>query len=129
MQAHPFAELIGLTFSAPPSDGTSSCELTLAPGHLNPHGVVHGAVLFAMADTGMGAALYPGLAGAESCATIEIKINFHRTVRDGRLHCRSTLVNRGRSVATLESRITQGDRLVASASGNFAIFARERPGG
>ncbi|MFO1329870.1 MAG: PaaI family thioesterase [Rubrivivax sp.] len=129
MHPHPFGDLIGLRFAAPPADGASCCELTLASEHLNPHGVAHGAVLFAMADTGMGAALYPSLAPGESCATIEIKINFHRSAPAGTLRCTSTVVNRGRSVATLESRLTLGDRLVATASGNFAIFPRERAAG
>lgn len=128
MHPHPFGDHIGLSFPAPPAAGGSRCELTPGPEHLNPHGVVHGAVLFAMADTGMGAALYPTLSPDESCATIEIKINFHRSAREGQLACSSTLVNRGRTVATLESRITQGDRLVATASGNFAIFPRQRGG-
>lgn len=129
MQPHPFAEHIGLVFTAPPGEGASCCRLTLGPEHLNPHGVVHGAVLFALADTGMGAALVPTLGADQSCATIEMKINFHRSARDGLLQCVSTLVNRGRTVATLESRLTQGERLLATASGNFAIFARERGAG
>ena len=37
---------------------------------MNPHNVVHGAVLYAMADTGMGAALYPTLSADKVCATI-----------------------------------------------------------
>ena len=125
---HPFAELIGLTFAAS-APGSSRCSLTLTPEHLNPHGVVHGAVVFALADTGMGAALYPTLAAGESCATIEIKISYFRPVSRGALVCESTLVNRGRSVAHLDARVyAAGDRLIAAASGNFAIFAlREEP--
>lgn len=126
MHPHSFADHIGLAFAAPVDGDGSCCGLTIGPEHLNPHGVVHGAVLFAMADTGMGAALYRTLGPDESCATIEIKINFHRSASAGRLSCRSTLVNRGRSVATLESRLTLDDRLVATASGNFAILPRQR---
>jgi acyl-CoA thioesterase len=125
--AHPFGEHLGLRFAGL-VDGASRYELSIAPEHINPHGVVHGAVLFALADTGMGAALYPTLAPDETCTTIEIKINFHRSAREGLLACASTVVNRGRTIATLESRITQGDRLVASASGNFAILPRRRGG-
>ena len=120
---HPFGEHLGLRFAGR-TDGGSRYELSIAPEHINPHGVVHGAVLFALADTGMGAALYPTLAPEESCATIEIKINFHRPAAAGTLLCDSTLVNRGRSVATLESRLTLDGKLIATASGNFAIFPR-----
>ena len=41
--------------------GTSRLALTVTADHLNPHPVVHGAVVYAMADTGMGAAFDPDL--------------------------------------------------------------------
>lgn len=126
MHPHPFADLIGLVVTAR-DDGRSRSELVIAPEHLNPHQVVHGAVLFALADTGMGAALYPSLAAGESCATLELKLNFFRPATQGTLVCDSTVVNRGRTVANLESRIRLGDRLIASANGNFAIFPRRPP--
>lgn len=126
MHPHPFADLIGLVVTAR-DDGRSRSELLIAPEHLNPHQVVHGAVLFALADTGMGAALYPSLAAGESCATIELKLNFFRPASQGTLVCDSTVVNRGRTIANLESHIRLGDKLVATANGHFAIFAR-RPG-
>ena len=122
MPPHPFAELIGLTVTGQ-QPGSSRCTLTLAADHLNPHGVVHGAVVFALADTGMGAALYPTLAPGESCATIEVKINYFRPAREGELVCETTVVNRGRSVANLEARVYAAGRLIASANGNYAILA------
>lgn len=122
---HPYADLIGLHM-AQSGPGRSLCTLEVSDKHLNPHGVAHGAVLFAMADTGMGGALYPTLAEGEICATIEIKINFFKPVRLGSLHCTTDLVSRGKSVANLESLIYQGDLLVAKANGNYAIF-RPRP--
>jgi acyl-CoA thioesterase len=128
MHPHPFADLIGLVVTAR-DDGRSRSELQIVPAHLNPHQVVHGAVLFALADTGMGAALYPSLVAGESCATIELKLNFFRPAAQGTLVCDSTIVNRGRTIANLESRILLGDKLVATANGNFAIFARRPPAG
>lgn len=120
---HPFAEHLGLTIVRREA-GLSTCTLDVRPEHLNPHGVVHGAVLFALADTGMGAALYPTLQADESCATIEIKINFLKAVRTGRIDCSTTMLGRGRRVANLESRLLVDGELVASANGNFAIFPR-----
>lgn len=126
MHAHPFADHIALRMAGQ-APGHSRCELAVAPEHLNPHGVVHGAVLFALADTGMGAALYPTLAEGESCATIEIKINFFRPAAAGTLQCETRLVNRGRTVANLESTVTLDGKVLASANGNFAIFPRRPP--
>ena len=83
---HPFAELIDLRI-ADERAGFSRLELTVTTDHLNPHRVVHGAVVYAMADTGMGAALYPTLDEGEICATIEIKINYFKPVASGLLVC------------------------------------------
>lgn len=125
---HPFAERIALAV-VQQSAGRSRCELVVAPQHLNPHRVVHGAVVFALADTGMGAALYTTLSEGESCATIEIKINFYRSAGEGTLVCESALINRARTIANLESRVYCSGALVASANGNFAILAARKDGG
>jgi acyl-CoA thioesterase len=78
-----------------------------------------------MADTGQGAALYPSLADGEICATIEIKVAYFRAVASGTLECRSRVVHRGRRTAHVESEILEvddGERLIAKASGSWAIF-------
>lgn len=118
---HPFAELIGLAVEDQRS-GFSKCTLVAAAHHLNPHNVVHGAVIYALADTGMGIALYPTLKKDEICATIEIKINYFKPVVSGLITCTTELVNRGKTVANLESRVFVGQTLVAQANGNYSIF-------
>src|SRR5574341_1437619 len=124
---HAFAELADLDVEQQ-GHGASTLALSVAPKHMNPHNVVHGAVLYAMADTGMGAALYPTLSAGEICATIEVKINYFKPVSSGRLVCKTELLNRGKSVANLESRIYQGEILVAQANGNYAIIRPARTG-
>ncbi len=119
--AHPFGDWLGLEILEQRS-GYSRCALTVQEMHLNPHGVVHGAVLYALADTGMGAALYPSLASGEICATIEIKISYYRPVSEGRLTSEAVTVHRGRRVAYLEASIYAHEDLVAKASGSFLIF-------
>ena len=118
---HPFAELIDL-HTEEHRAGFSRLGLTVTTDHLNPHRVVHGAVVYAMADTGMGAALYPTLAAGEICATIEIKINYFKPISEGRLSCVTEIVNRGKTIANLESRVYLDSLLVAQANGNYAIF-------
>lgn len=122
---NPFAELIDLRVEER-SAGSSTLSLAVSSQHLNPHGVVHGAVLYALADTGMGAALYPTLEAGEICATIEIKINYFKPVSAGKVVCKTELVNRGKSVANLEARLYLEDSLVGQANGNFAIFRPKR---
>lgn len=126
IHAHPFAEHIGMHVE-PTGAGHSRSTLTVAPHHLNPHGVVHGAVLCALADTGMGAALYTRLEAGQSCATIEIKMSFLAPARGRELRCETELLRKGRAVAHLESRIYSDGELAATASASYAVFARRRP--
>jgi acyl-CoA thioesterase len=118
---HPFAELIGLRFEEQRA-GYSRCVLEVGDKHRNPHGVTHGAVLYALADTGMGAALYPTLDPGQLCATIQITMNYFKPVGSGVVTCTTEVVNRGKTVAHLESRLFVGKALVATANGNYSIF-------
>lgn len=118
---HPFADLVGMTLESC-KDGQSVYSLTVTDTLLNPHRVLHGGVLYSLADTGMGAALYHLLEPGQLCATIEIKINYFAPVFEGRLTCQSRVLNRGKTVANLESELWLDERVVARANGNFAIF-------
>ncbi|MBN8959921.1 MAG: PaaI family thioesterase [Rhizobiales bacterium] len=119
---HPFADAIKLRVDEQ-GPGRSVCSVEIEPDlHHNPHLITHGAVLYALADTGMGVALYPTLAKGESCATIEIKMSYFRAVPSGVVRCETTLINRGRTIANLDSRLYVGDTLVAQANGNYAIL-------
>lgn len=120
---HPYGSLIGFRFTGQ-DQGTSTLELVVRDDLMNPHGVVHGAALYSLADTGMGAALYGLLENGQSCATINCAISYFRGVTTGTVTCNTRVVNKGRSVATLESEIWNEGKLVATANGQFSIFAR-----
>ena len=105
--------------------GRSRCSITIADQHRNGTGVAHGGVLFTLADTAMGAALYQMLEQGEICATIEIKIGYFKPVFDGTLVCEAVVLNKGKSVASLEATIRNGEQLVSKASGTFSIFRRK----
>ncbi len=126
--SHPFAKLIDLHY-VDHAQGVSRFRLTIDEKHLNPNKVVHGAVIFAMADVGMGAAVHPTLAAGEMCATVEIKINYFKPVHDGELVCTTTLVNRGKTLANLDAVVHRGELLVAKANGTYAIFRPSQPRG
>jgi acyl-CoA thioesterase len=108
--------------------GRARCSLDVKDFHSNGTGVVHGGALFTLADTAMGAALYSLLEEGEISATIEIKIGYFKPVFEGSLVCTATLVNKGKSIASLEASIHQGDVLVSKASGTFSIFRRKTDG-
>jgi len=123
---HPFGDLIGFEFTKL-RKGYSQCVLQINKNHFNPHKTVHGAVMYSMADTGMGGALYSLLEKNESCATVEIKITYFKAVRDGTLTCDTKAIHRGKSFGVLESEIFNDETLVSKAYGTFSIFKLEKP--
>ena len=118
---HPFGELIGFQFTKM-RKGYSQCVLKVNDKLFNPHGVLHGGVLYAMADTGMGGALYSLLDKSELCATIEVKINYFKAVKSGTITCDTKVINKGKKVAVLESEIFNDEVLVGKALGTYSIF-------
>jgi acyl-CoA thioesterase len=118
---NPFGELIGLSFSQC-ENGFSQCVLQVTDSLLNPHRVLHGGVVFSLADTGMGGALYTDLDEDESCATIQIDIFYFTPVTSGTLTCDTKLVHRSKKVAILESEVQNDGRLVAKALGTYSVF-------
>ena len=118
---NPFGDLIGLSFVSR-EGGYSRCVLEVNEQLLNPHRVLHGGVIYSMADTGMGGALYSSMEENELCATIEIQVVYFKAVRSGTLTCDTRILHRSKRIASLESEITNGDSLVAKASGTFSIF-------
>jgi acyl-CoA thioesterase len=117
---HPFIDLIALRLDES-AHGKSRCSLQVEQKHFNSAGAVHGAVLFALADTGMGKALYSALDDRALVATIEAKISFFKPVTGGLIVCESELINPGTSIASLESTLTVDGTLVARACATFNI--------
>ena len=119
----PLRRFLGMELSGD-EPGVGLAHVVIGPEHLNPNGVVHGAVLFALVDTAMGKSTMsvidePG----RYCASIEVSLRFIRPTVAGRVTATATVVKRGRSVVHLESRVVEDDgRLVATAAGTFAIL-------
>ena len=117
-----FCDLIGLYFTEM-EKGFCRTELMITDFHLNPYGTLHGGVVYSLADTGMGGALSTLLEDDEQCATIEIKINYLKSMRSGRLVCETRVIHKGKNIAFLESVVKNPeDKLVATATGTFNIF-------
>ena len=118
---NPFGELIGLSFSQC-EKGFSRCALQVTDSLLNPHRVLHGGVVYSLADTGMGGALYTDLNEDESCATVEISIVYFAAVTSGALTCDTKLVHKSKRIAVLQSEVENDGRLVAKALGTYSVF-------
>lgn len=118
----PLADLLGFR-AATVGAGHGRADIVVGPEHHNPHGVVHGAVVFALVDTAMGSAAMSVLPPGDRCATIELQLRFLRPVLDGALVAEARVVHPGRRILHLESRVSDGeDRLVAWATASFAVL-------
>lgn len=111
-----------LGFTIERGDGRAVAVMDCDERHLNPHGVVHGAALFALIDTAMGAATMSVIDDASRCATIEIHTRFLAPVRGGRVEATVEVIGAGRRVVQLDAAVTdQQGRTVARATGSFAV--------
>lgn len=118
LQAH-----LGMTVESP-DPGTGVATIAVTPETHNPNGVVHGAVVFALADTSMGAATMSVLDDGLACASIEVHVRFLRPTSSGTITATSQVIKHGRRIVQLDSRITDEDgQLIAAASGSFAVIA------
>ena len=107
------------------ADGRCVFELTIRPELMNPHGVVHGGVIYTLVDYAMGGALTSLLEPGERCATLEVKINYLAAAVSGNLRAEASVVSRSRRVAVMEARVyADAQRLIALATGSFYIQNR-----
>jgi acyl-CoA thioesterase len=108
----------------PGESGRARAAITVGDEHLNPNGVVHGAVLFAMVDTAMGSATMSVLPDDQYCASVDVQLRFIRPASEGSLVAEVEVLKRGRSVVHLEGRVSDDSgRLVATAAGTFTVIS------
>lgn len=103
----PIAKLLGFEL-VEVEEGRTVFAVTPAEFHYNPIGVVHGGLAATLLDSSMGCAVHSTLPAGTGYTTLELKVNFARAITHdtGRILCESTLIHRGRTVATAEGRVT-----------------------
>ena len=125
----PIADLIGFTLTEV-DPGRAVITFDAGPRHANPMGTLHGGVLCDIADAAMGIAYAASLDEGETFTTLELKINFLKPVRTGRLVATGRLVKGGRTVGLLECDVVDDkDRLVARASSTCMTLRGEQAEG
>ncbi|MGH6851882.1 MAG: PaaI family thioesterase [Methylocella sp.] len=80
-------------------------------------GILHGAVFCDIADAAMGIAYASALEKGEALATLELKINFLKSIGQAKLRAIGKVVHKGDTVGLLECNILdEEDCLIARAS-------------
>ena len=122
----PVCKLVGMTVEAVES-GWCRASIETGPQHWTPFGTVHGGLLCDLSDLAMGMAFMTTLGEGEALATIELKINFFRPVREGLLHAEARVVHRGKSTGYVECDIKDGaGRLIAKAASTCMVTRDDR---
>lgn len=116
----PLKELLG--FSVEGADGVGRASLEIEQRHLNPNGVVHGSVPFAMIDTAMGAAAMSVLDEGRFCATIDIHTRYLSARAEGTIEVEAVVRRAGRRIIHLDAVARVGEKEIVTAAGSFAVL-------
>ncbi|MEZ5775222.1 MAG: PaaI family thioesterase [Hyphomicrobiaceae bacterium] len=110
------ARLLGFEISY--GEGRCIIRMPVRDFLFNPQGTLHGGVIAAIMDTSMGHLLHheSGVGGA----TLEMKIQYLRPIRQGTVQCEAQFLRRGRSIAFIEARLKDDEgELAAVASATW----------
>ena len=122
--AAPIQDLLGFDL-VDVSEGTAAFRYQPDARHRNPLGTVHGGVAMTLLDSAAGAAVHSTLGDGDGYTTLETKVNLVRAVRatTGPLRAEGSVIHRGRTVASAESRLISADgTLYAHATSTCLIL-------
>jgi 1,4-dihydroxy-2-naphthoyl-CoA hydrolase len=83
--------------------------------HMQVHGVVHGGVLAALADTAGGLATYMACPRGTRVATVEMKVNYLEAVEEGIVSAEARVIRLGTHIAVVDCDVRDERRLVGKA--------------
>ncbi|HMF11665.1 MAG TPA: PaaI family thioesterase [Gemmataceae bacterium] len=123
----PIAQLLGFVLKVI-EPGRAVFEMEADERHHNPMGALHGGVYCDLADAAMGYAYAATLAEGETFTTVELKINFFRSVRKGKLTAEAKVVRAGANLGYVECDVKDGEgKLVARAASTCMKLREVRP--
>ncbi len=99
-------------------------RLDVRPNHKQIHGVVHGGILAALADTTAAIAAYTAIPKGTEIATVELNINYLEPVSGGRIKADARVLRAGRNFVVTECEIfNESGSLAAKALLTFGATA------
>ena len=111
----PALKLLGFELEAV-DRGHAVMRMNARPRHRQVHGVVHGGILAALADTASGIAAYTTVPDGTAIATVELKINYLEAVTGGRVRAEARVLRTGRNFVVVECEVfDQEEKLAAKA--------------
>src|ERR1700690_2187931 len=114
------SELLGFEVESV-QEGRAIFRLDVRPRHTQIHGVVHGGILAALADTTAAIAAYTVIPRGAEIATLELKINYLEPVPGGRVKADARVLRAGRNFIVTECEIfNESGSLAAKALLTFS---------
>lgn len=122
MKANNFNDEVALVFRGF-IDSRYIIDLEIEPRHHNVMGFIHGGVICTLLDTAMARAFFYSLPPEKrSGATLEMKVNFLKASRAGRITAYGKLVNSTKKTAYVEGHVENAEgQLLAKASATMML--------
>src|SRR5262249_20231727 len=115
----PYATLLGMRLTKI-EEGFAQVKLPYHEKLLQPFGRVHGGAIYSMADYALGWAAYSVVDPLEEVTTVEMKMNYVGTIRDGELVAEARVVHSGSRTILVEVDVrTNRKKLIAKAIGTL----------
>jgi uncharacterized protein (TIGR00369 family) len=121
----PFLEHTGATLISA-QKGVAELELNVRAHHLQHLGFVHGGVISTLMDNTGWYAAVSNLDEGYTAVTMEIKINYLKPASGRHLLATASVKRQGRSTSFVTIELHDGGKLVAFATGTYAILEEPR---
>jgi uncharacterized protein (TIGR00369 family) len=97
--------------------------------HYNPMGAVHGGVISTLLDSAMGISVLTHLPPGTGFSTLEIKVNFVRSIssKSGTLSAEGKVIHLGARTATAEARLVDREGKLCAHSTTTCLILRATP--
>ncbi len=122
------SELLGFDVESV-HNGRAVFRLDVRPRHKQIHGVVHGGIIAALADTTAAIAAYTVIPRGVEIATLELKINYLEPIPGGRVKADAKVLRAGRNFIVVECEIfNETGSLAAKALMTFSAASGQALG-
>jgi uncharacterized protein (TIGR00369 family) len=120
----PVADLIGFELASA-EGGQAVIEFQASKQHANAFGILTGGILSTIADSAMAAAYATTIGPDEIFATVEMKINFLRPVRNAKLRALGKVLSQNQATALVECEVVNSsEQIVAHATSTLLRSSR-----
>jgi uncharacterized protein (TIGR00369 family) len=110
------------------SEGEAILEMDIDARFWNPMGIAHGGVFCDLADAAFGVTFFSTLNDGEAFTTINLQINFLKSIKKGKITAKAKMVRRGKRVGFMECTISDSaGNLLASATSSCLVVQGSPP--